>query len=301
MLISRVLTDAWQGVRNLLSGRIEAAGAITAGKSRAAGSARARLAADTVEAEDVGIGRNISAPERENQPVATTGEAQEHRARPPNATALPNVARGRDLIDELDYHHLYSAGVAAGRHDSALAEIYRLQGFDGRPAEVGWELIDEIVYSDSGSGRLFRGVSSPAHVTKFKFGETHFPGTGDYGNGTYTTTDYDRALRYAGDREDQVMEMALRPGARTVSYHDLHAEQEKALNPIKSELTRLLGDATPDATTRRKELEEKLFILSDRGRFAAAKGYDAYEVDDGTVGRHEEWVILNRTALAIRQ
>lgn len=300
MLISTVLTDAWQGVRNLLSGRIEAAGVIAARKSREAGSAGARLAADTVEAQDMEIDRNITALEHENQPVPTKGEAPERHARPPNAT-LPNAARGRDLVDELDYHHLYSVGAEAGRHDMALAEIYRRQGFDGRPAEVGWELIDEIVYSESGSGRLFRGVSSPGHATEFKSGETHFPGTGDYGNGTYTTTDYDRALRYAGDREDQVMEMALRPGARMVSYHDLSAEQKKALDPIKSELTRLLDDSTTDATTRRKELEEKLFILSDRGRFAAAKGYDAYEVDDGTVGRHEEWVILNRTALAIRQ
>lgn len=214
---------------------------------------------------------------------------------------MPNPARGRDLIDELDYHSLYLAAAAGGRQDLALAQIYRQQGFDGRPAEVGWEYIDEIVYSDDGSRRLFRGVSNLSDVTDFKSGETHFPGTGDYGNGTYATTDYDRALVvYAHEQEDQLMEMVLRPGPRTVSYHDLYEEQKKALEPIDSELTRLLDDSTAAATIRREELEEKKFILSDRGRFAAIKGYDAYTVDDGTVGPHEEWVILNRTAVAVR-
>ncbi|MEV6428369.1 hypothetical protein [Nocardia sp. NPDC051463] len=204
---------------------------------------------------------------------------------------------GRDLIDDLDYRQLYSERI--GRDgDMALAEIYRRQGFDGPAALTDSAGIDWLI--SSGRTRLLRGVSDARHVEDFKFGPL-FPGTGSFGHGTYATTDPQRAMQYAHYDQDQVIEMVQHPDARIVEYGDLHREQQQVLSQINDERNRLRRmETTQEVETRIEELNEKSFILKDRGRFAAAKGYDAYLVPDATDDHYEEWVILNRTALIIR-
>ncbi|WP_328407819.1 hypothetical protein [Nocardia sp. NBC_00403] len=205
---------------------------------------------------------------------------------------------GRDLIEDLDYRQLYSEKI--GRNgDMALAEIYRRQGFDG-PAELT-DAEGIAGLESTGRTRLLRGVSDARHVEEFKFGPL-FPGTGGFGHGTYATTDPQRAMQYAHYDPDQVIEMVLHPDARIVDYERLHNEQQQALSQINDELNRLHKmERTPEEEARIEELKEKSFILKDRGRFAAAKGYDAYLVPEATADHYEEWVILNRTALIIQE
>ncbi|MFI6773693.1 hypothetical protein [Nocardia sp. NPDC050412] len=72
-------------------------------------------------------------------------------------------------------------------------------------------------------------------------------------------------------------------------------EHERTLRPIRKELARLeKGKQTKAAMARKNALEGRLHALSNIGRFAAGKGYDAFHI-------HSEWVILNRSALIIER
>ncbi|MET8878550.1 hypothetical protein, partial [Nocardia sp. NPDC004604] len=213
--------------------------------------------------------------------------------------------RGRDLLRDLDYRTLSTLDTSdvEAEGDGILGGIYRHQGFDGLPTMVGPGGIDALLAA--GGRELFRGVTEPRYVAQFRTG-SYFPGRSAYGissgNGTYVTTSSKVALHYAEERPDGVVRMALRPDARVRDIANIHDEHVLVTSVLKNEIAKLTRIERPtyQVIARIDALRNQLVVLGDLGRFAAAKGYDAYRTYGGYWGEDDEyWVILNRTALVV--
>ncbi|MEU7763974.1 hypothetical protein AB0B25_02460 [Nocardia sp. NPDC049190] len=211
----------------------------------------------------------------------------------------------RNLIDGLDYHQLNSAlegPLRYERGDHALAQILRRQGFDGPPRLVDAQGMREAI--DAGWIEMSRGVRRLRDVADFKTGNL-FPGRGGNGSGTYmhgrepgssepdSTRLREMAEHWAGDPGSAdpggVIRMAMHPDALLTDLNSLTAKRDTELASIRAEWER-----QPENSARRAELEDRMSVLSDVGRYAAIKGYDAYRINDMHV-----WVVLNRTALIV--
>ncbi|MFD0365381.1 hypothetical protein ACFQZZ_28430 [Nocardia sp. GCM10030253] len=218
-----------------------------------------------------------------------------------------HVTRGRNLLDDLDMGFIRSRLPSSvdGPGDPALGEIYLLQGFDGLPTLTGSRGVDEVIAA--GGRELFRGVTDPRHAQEFRTGRRHFPGLAAEGratgNGTYATTMRESALHYAGGNPEGVIRMALRPDARIIDFDQLFLENQHAIGFISDELPRLRQmDQTPEIAARIQELRDAWHVYIDKGRFAAAQGYDAYPTHGSMLNMDDRyWVILNRTALVVER
>ncbi|MGO4618284.1 protein phosphatase 2C domain-containing protein, partial [Nocardia sp. 2YAB30] len=224
--------------------------------------------------------------------------------RPLASAPMPaHVARGRDLLADLDY--VAVAGMVRNDlpSDPGLEEIARRQRFDELPTVVDPTGVDAVVASE---GReFFRGVTDPTHVDEFESGR-YFAGRPakgfTSGNGIYVTTREAAALDFAMDRPEGVIRMALRPGARVIHALDLHAEQRAVLDELRDERSRLEAlPQTPDVADELALVQARFDVLSDVGRYAAVRGYDAYMTNGGLSKYHADyWVVLNRSALVVQ-
>lgn len=196
--------------------------------------------------------------------------------------------------------------------DAALSEIQAAQGFDGPPMAVPGDGLAALV--DSGWRRLYRGLAAAdaeqlaAWVEEWQAGQL-FPGLGVAGNGTWTTEDPADAARYAAAPGGAVLELALSPDATVVPYTDAVDGARAERDQLTAERHRL-GSALPTLVARAATVDErerlldqhrsrqewisaKLAVLADPGRYAAACGYDAVDLDG-------QYLVLNRTATAVR-
>jgi len=154
--------------------------------------------------------------------------------------------------------------------DKALQEIARIQGFTGLPQHGDMDAAEK-----AGGLRLFRGLhgeNAQKYSDAFRSGDYH-AGFGTYGNGTYTSRSEDIARTYMevgmGSNPTGVLdEMVLAPDAKITSWQHL--------------LEMIAPEGLPPYTD---------VPWYDMGRYAAAKGYDAFTAPDGEV------IILNRTKL----
>ncbi|WP_306364230.1 hypothetical protein [Nocardia sp. CC227C] len=298
MFISSVLIDLCRGIRDRVV-KLSAAGDAVAGASRQVGGDGAHDAVEGFVREDGELGRMVGATGKEDSEASAAAPETPDGSESASHYSVPgSIVRGRDLIDDLDYRALDGAGYGINSAGRALGEINRLQGFDGLPTVVSYEEIDRIVAA--GGVRLYRGVSETRYAAEFKSGP-YFPGTGQYGEGTYATPDDGLALHYADYDSEKLLRMVLKPDAKVVDYLDLYHEQQAELSSISERLAEIRrGEPSPERSEREEELESRYWQVYDRGKFAAIKGYDAFAVG-GTeeAGMPREWIILNRTALAV--
>lgn len=195
-----------------------------------------------------------------------------------------------DHRDSLDYAYLAGRLGADPRKDDALAEIWRANGFDGLPRVVNRQEMDDAVAS--GWTELFRGVGKTqeegtSFSDQFRTGDP-YPGLGGFGNGIYAMPDWRRQATAGYGKS--TMRMALHPQAKTVEADDIIAEMRgQGYTDFGA------GPGDPDHVR----------VLSDVGRYASAAGYDAVAIrqlqsDMTRGGSVVEWLILNRTALAVQ-
>lgn len=176
--------------------------------------------------------------------------------------------------------------------DRLMSSIAHQQGFDGPPKVVSRAEMDTLVAN--GHTEIFRGVgpgkgpdgaarSAAAIQEQLRSGAAHY-GLGQYGNGIYTSTSRDNAEGiYSSGAPGSVARMALHPKAKTVEYGDLSREYQEHLKSG--------GRDNPDG-----------HVISDMGRFAAAKGYDAIRVPETAAADGDStYVVLNRTAVAVEE
>lgn len=219
---------------------------------------------------------------------------------------------------------------ASTRMDDMLGEIYQQQGYHGKPSVVKREQMDRLV--KEGWTELWRGVSHPdpgrraAYAQQFRTGDEHRPGLGGRGNGTYTSRNPREAQSYTTPderwhmtlvkREDGshahayvdpddpdappvypgvdpadtrrypgLLRMALRPDARLITWREL-----EDMWPIKQRESLIAVEGGWEVD------EDRMSVIADEGRLAAALGYDAI-IRPGS----DHIIILNRTAVVVQE
>jgi hypothetical protein len=111
----------------------------------------------------------------------------------------------------------------------------------------------------------------------------YFPGYGVYGNGTYSSTNPRVASGYGGADYNNVIRILLSPTANVADYNELAKDYR----------------AWHDALTPEYKRTKAYLLLSDFGRWATAKGFDAIRIVDIDqqglpIGVDDYVVILNR-------
>lgn len=253
--------------------------------------------------------------------------------------ALP-VARGyvpgRDVTDELDYTKL-AALRSPDRQDKfgmdeKLAEIARVQGFDGLPVLGSSQELRDL--KRAGGKELWRGhgdvrdLSHPAgywnapvlktgaeSAEQMRTGPVWY-GFGYYGNGIYAADNHMEARGYS-DGPDSMNRMVLHPQAKIIDLDELEAQAQAAEPPTmrqnrEADQKRLMDivAAAPPGSDLGPILDEfsrigsrgqaKQMLTADVARYAAAKGYDVIRASKARTGEGQPYyVILNRTALTM--
>ena len=200
----------------------------------------------------------------------------------------------------------------AGSRDDALSAIAAEQGFDARPRVVDRAEMDRLVRS--GSPEMLRGVQPNPEQGKsaeqiheeLRSGDAQF-GRGVYGNGYYFAPPGGSGFAGAenfGEGEGAMLRATLDPGAKVVGYRKLREEHDAyfaALGhephvPGGLERDRDSGGFRPSQPKSSRDL-----VFGDLGRFAAARGYDAVEMNDSKSGGYisPQWLVLNRGALIV--
>lgn len=163
---------------------------------------------------------------------------------------------------------------AGPRGNEAFLTIAERQGFTALPTVVSDQAAwDELAATHTPMWRRFQPASPDVAdrdvADQFRYGPLY--GGGGLGMGTPTS-----------GADDGGVPMLLAPSARTAPYRQLVAERDA-----------YLAGLPVDAVAERA-------VYSDVGRFAAAKGYDAMQVEpvDAPDGR-PGWVVFNRGAVTV--
>lgn len=167
----------------------------------------------------------------------------------------------------------------------AQKETYKQLGYDALPTELSSADFDAM---DSPGPVLWRAVAEPSQRDDFFTGDTHFPGLGIYGNGTYTVYG-EGAEAVTRNYGESRWRMKLKPTARICdksTYNSLVEKYDALLEKAKS-------DGMDEFTyfAYKEELKNPVYLLS-------REGYDGYYIH---VGDPEEappyFVLLNRGAV----
>lgn len=295
------LDAAWRSVRDLLG---DAAGdfssALAAETHRVAGT----VGEATTTLEDA-VGAGTSTIRRAGSDIPATASDISGGTRV--AATSSGYRPGRDLLDETDYAALRAADMATATTgaDPTMVRIQAQQGFNGLPARITSDEMDAAIAA--GQKELFRGFEQESHVQDF-LNKPPRPGGGTTGIGTYATPVKQVALRYTnaarrldGAREDQVLRMTLHPEARTINLRTLNSEHTRAMSQLRRELSavRNIANRNDAQQARYMALQDKELTISDIGRYAALRGYDA--IDGSSVWKNREWLIVNHTALLVQR
>jgi hypothetical protein len=170
----------------------------------------------------------------------------------------------------------------------ALTDAYAKYGYNDKPSVSDAEF-NEL--KNAGATVVYRGVKGSPQISAnditvdFREGNQHFVGQGYFGNGTYTTTNFETAKAYSGGEQDRaVMAMAIRPEANFVNYDDLQAEFY--------EYSQKQGESFYDT-------DSFAFLDKDPSAVAVHFGYDGITRQDSAGENH--YIVLNRSAVVLPQ
>jgi len=152
--------------------------------------------------------------------------------------------------------------------DKALEEIARIQGFDKAPKK-----------GDTADGvRIHRGMHFPGadkYAEGFLDGTAKRQGLGTFGNGHYFATDRNEAEHYG----DVLIDGVLPSGLKIVDYDELKKEwQQEYIATLN---------------------KPGFAAISDIGRYAAMKGYDAISTRLYSGDKPDTYIVLNRGAMVV--
>jgi hypothetical protein len=194
-----------------------------------------------------------------------------------------DLSGDRDLIARADAQPMEQISTYAFA-DRGLTAIQEAQGFNGEPKVVSREEFDRALAAGevTEAHRGLTGAQAEQFAEEYRSGP-HWPGFGQYGSGTYATTDpaFFESQFGGGDPDWQIgatLRIGLRSDARVAPVSEIRSKL--------SEFQR----ANPGMSTRSDGTAGNL------GRFAATLGYDAMSVE-----ADDELVILNRTAVIVEE
>jgi len=220
-------------------------------------------------------------------------------------------AKGYQKID--DEHSLLNGEMIRlerSRDFMQLGDIYKAQGFNDKPVLVATradlESRDDIL-KQPGTNKpiiMYRGVTTPEFTDQFKGlgkdGDTHYPGEGIYGNGTY-------AAATAPGARSSLAEQIPQGTARSYAGSGGKVDQRVTAFAFRNDANvKDFGEGSMDERFNRfsdwrlevlKGARDKYGVeFNDVGHAAAALGYHAYRVPMSDQGE-DYFVILNRGAL----
>jgi hypothetical protein len=193
--------------------------------------------------------------------------------------------------------------------------ISKFQGFDNKPKVLNESQIRELV-KDGNHIPFYRGVqdyddiSADAILDQLRYGK-FFHGNGHYGDGTYSAgrKAINVAKEYAGENQDNIITGLFNQNdMRVADFFKLNAMQLKISNEYLDDngyLTRKLikkyklkkNDQGSIIWTKKARAERDAFydLLTNKGAFATALGYDAIYVN-----KLDFWVFLNRSKMTLQ-
>lgn len=198
--------------------------------------------------------------------------------------------------------------------DQFLREVWKEQGFAGKPQVVSKEAFEKMILDMPESHVLTRGHFSTDMARQMMY-EEYYAGSGIYGNGTYTAYGRraaDVASGYTGYNDGVVTRMALNKNARIIDFQkatNLATAEGNVINARTLDMWQDFSNAMKDvpiggtkparAIAIEKEintLNQMREVTSDPGRWASMMGYDAINVIE-----QNYMVVLNRTALTFAE
>ena len=177
-------------------------------------------------------------------------------------------------------NQIHRAGTHPGG-DAELSALYEQQGFDRLPQVLSKAELDSFVAK--GEQELYRGMRNLGDdiAEQYRTG-AYYPGTGIYGNGTYTAEAVidgiaDAGLRvaqhYAGNN-GYILRMTIRSDAKVITYQDAAEGARRAALALEEEkhaITRALAEFRTELHARAEYQFSHLKTLSDDAANALLK------------------------------
>lgn len=208
--------------------------------------------------------------------------------------------------------------------EERLTAAYRnVPKYNDLPTVLGPDEFDAL-RDKGGHIPVYRGISGgtrrPAaeYINEFKNGN-HYAGYGMFGNGTYTSTSFDKARVYAKFVDDNVMEILIPKDAKLISYVEIKDKAKEAIKAVDEfiKTNRSLEYDKALAATRGTNIdvadvssfkawlkrEQELFsartLLSDEGTAAVLMGYDGISIQ--IADEEGYYIILNRGKVIVKR
>lgn len=200
--------------------------------------------------------------------------------------------KNREVLGKIvsQYQKEYVVSGKPEQGDVRMEMLAQAQGFDAKPQVVDENALEKYA-SENNVPILYRGVTNQQYAEEFKDGK-YWAGKGLLSNGTYTaydpttiekrgveSTGKNVASQYTG-QNGTIMKMCLDKDAKIVNYEDLEKEM--------AAWHREYQETGKDFNYRVSNM------LSDPGKFAMAKGYDAIDVRNEEMKNWGMMIILNR-------
>jgi len=209
-----------------------------------------------------------------------------------------------EIIDEMMARA--QAAIDAGDSDTSLGDsmlsaIYRRMGYDGLPQVVDEDIFEQMSeglevwlrgFRDGPAryvaGEMVSGETAADYINALRFGN-YYAGYGVFGNGTYSSDFLQTASSYGGNRLSNIVRILFSPSAKVIDIDELADLYLKWYRDFGGGENKAPGSV--------------MMLLGDRGRFAAALGYDAIRVPNvglgGPTGKESYLVILNRDLMIL--
>ena len=285
--------------------------------------------------------REIAAAQAEAQAKAARAAAAQGTRGTPTPHAQPmDLDRANDLIRASLVGKNYNDRDSTVGY-FGLNAIYTAQGFHAKPDVLTKKQIDAYVAKGERElyrGTSADASGNPdGHSEAFRSGAVHYAGNGIYGNGTYTGSLLETQAYVGGSTSrGRILRMTIKADANVGQYYTLNSQRineydavqespryrryDAAVRKLQDEFARVMKPKYRDPAKAaqqaaagralgarmqkirvRQDREVPTAIYHDVGAYAAAKGYDAYEVrgtgGNGSVNFH---VILNRGAVRVQ-
>jgi hypothetical protein len=204
--------------------------------------------------------------------ITPPAESETTSEEPVTSAVFDDPAAAIDAVG-VDTLSDWMAAKSSGSFEQATDSLlWNHLGYDALPQIVSPERFDELV--QAGQTVNYRGVEEATHVDQFKTSDL-FPGTGVYGNGSYTTDVRSTALEYARGSESNVMPMIFSQDIKSITYEAMEAHVNEAFRHVADMMDAAAARGDWDAHGRLKDV---INLVSNPGRLAGLMGYDAITV-----------------------
>ena len=183
-----------------------------------------------------------------------------------------------------------------------MGEIYHKQGFNAKP-----EVVSDTEFDDIADDHvvLYRNImeteGGDTYKSAFKKGDTHYVGSGIYGNGTYVTPSIESARMYGPDpTKGQLLQMVIKPNSKQAIYSDMVSKASKASEKMRQKSAKLLKSDSESERFKGYKLNTTAKIIADPGVYAASRGYDFMSIDSDNTSIPQT-VIFNRGILTVSE